>query len=308
MAHPYIVIGVAGRRDAARRLSGAAMPACAKTRADYARANRSRVSRQRTRKASSTAISSRRTSSSQQDGRVKILDFGLAKLMNASGRVGSGTTAMSIRIRCRAWCWARSVICRRNRCAASPSIIGRTSSPSARSCTRCWLDAVHSGRHSRGYDDRDPEGGSAGSSDRRSAHPPALARIVDRCLDKNPAARFQSAGDMAFALEALSAHSGATEALTESPVVPAKRLRLAWIVVGARRRKLCGAAVGSGLRALRASPADDPRTFRFSIAPPEGWTLAVGAIQPTGVAISPLAVSPNGWQVAIVAHDLLISC
>ena len=37
--------------------------------------------------------------------------------------------------------------------------------------------------------------------------PPALARIVDRCLEKNPAARFQSAGDLAFALEALSWHS-----------------------------------------------------------------------------------------------------
>ena len=34
--------------------------------------------------------------------------------------------------------------------------------------------------------------------------PPALARIVGRCLEKNPAARFQSAGDLAFALEGLS--------------------------------------------------------------------------------------------------------
>jgi serine/threonine protein kinase len=34
--------------------------------------------------------------------------------------------------------------------------------------------------------------------------PPALARIIDRCLEKNPGARFASAADLAFALEALS--------------------------------------------------------------------------------------------------------
>ena len=35
--------------------------------------------------------------------------------------------------------------------------------------------------------------------------PPALPRIVGRCLEKNPTARFQTATDLAFALEALIA-------------------------------------------------------------------------------------------------------
>src|SRR5260370_24699811 len=34
--------------------------------------------------------------------------------------------------------------------------------------------------------------------------PPALARIVHRCLEKDPAERFQSARDLAFNLELLS--------------------------------------------------------------------------------------------------------
>ena len=34
---------------------------------------------------------------------------------------------------------------------------------------------------------------------------PALARIVERCLEKSPAARFQSTTDLAFALKSLSA-------------------------------------------------------------------------------------------------------
>jgi eukaryotic-like serine/threonine-protein kinase len=41
---------------------------------------------------------------------------------------------------------------------------------------------------------------------------PALQRIVTRCLEKNPAARFQSAGDLAFALDALSMSSSAATA------------------------------------------------------------------------------------------------
>ena len=40
--------------------------------------------------------------------------------------------------------------------------------------------------------------------------PPALLRIVARCLEKDPAARFQSAADLAFALQALTSDSGAT--------------------------------------------------------------------------------------------------
>lgn len=41
--------------------------------------------------------------------------------------------------------------------------------------------------------------------------PPAVARIVHRCLEKNPEQRFQSASDLAFALKALS-DSGTTAA------------------------------------------------------------------------------------------------
>lgn len=61
--------------------------------------------------------------------------------------------------------------------------------------------------------------------------PPALERIVRHCLEKNPAQRFQSAGDLAFNLEALSDNSvvgktGAQPAITESAVsatTPEKR-------------------------------------------------------------------------------------
>ena len=49
-----------------------------------------------------------------------------------------------------------------------------------------------------------------------AATPPGLQRVVHRCLEKNPERRFQSASDLAFALEALS-DSGATSAIGIAP-------------------------------------------------------------------------------------------
>jgi len=47
--------------------------------------------------------------------------------------------------------------------------------------------------------------------------PPALVRIVKRCLEKEPEQRFQSASDLAFALEALSRHGNRFIAELEPP-------------------------------------------------------------------------------------------
>jgi hypothetical protein len=82
--------------------------------------------------------------------------------------------------------------------------------------------------------------------------PPALHRIVTRCLEKNPSARFHSAGDLAFALETLTQSSGTAPLPTP---VAAARPRLAgvlrWVAIpvslllGSRKRVGPGAATGS---------------------------------------------------------------
>ncbi len=58
----------------------------------------------------------------------------------------------------------------------------------------------------------------------QTAQAPALDRIVRHCLEKNPTERFQSARDVAFALEALSGSTGTTaaKAIASVPDAPAR--------------------------------------------------------------------------------------
>lgn len=63
--------------------------------------------------------------------------------------------------------------------------------------------------------------------------PPALARITDRCLEKSPAARFQTASDLAFALSAISSsesvmHDTRPDSRREAPKSRRSAERRAW--------------------------------------------------------------------------------
>jgi Tol biopolymer transport system component len=71
-----------------------------------------------------------------------------------------------------------------------------------------------------------------------SGAPPGLQRVVHRCLEKNPALRFQSASDLAFALQALT-ESGASTA-----VGAVRKPRSRWVWVAA-----AGALAAVGLAA-----------------------------------------------------------
>src|SRR5207253_9857884 len=74
-----------------------------------------------------------------------------------------------------------------------------------------------------------------------SKAPPALDKLMRRCLEKRPEHRFHSAHDLGFALEALSAPSSssgsnltsAASAAVAETKRSAWRVRLPWIVAGA---------------------------------------------------------------------------
>src|SRR6184192_3156176 len=65
---------------------------------------------------------------------------------------------------------------------------------------------------------------------------PALERLVNHCLEKNPESRFHSASDLAFALEAISGSSGASNqtitAIASLPTRARIRKQSPWIVAG----------------------------------------------------------------------------
>jgi hypothetical protein len=108
---------------------------------------------------------------------------------------------------------------------------------------------------------------------------PSVDRIVRRCLEKVPVQRFQSARDLSFALEAIgSASSDATAVVT-----PAARWRVALAALLAVVL-VAAAAFGAWVLGRRSAPA-------LVQAPPARFVVATGD---TVAIASALSVSPDG--------------
>jgi hypothetical protein len=112
--------------------------------------------------------------------------------------------------------------------------------------------------------------------------PPALERIVRHCLEKNPAERFQSARDIAFDLESLSALSGSTT-LAAAPVARSRRrLARAAIAVLAVLVIYFG-GVFTARRLVKTQPPGFHRvtfrrgSIRAARFAPDGQTIVYGA-------------------------------
>ncbi len=99
--------------------------------------------------------------------------------------------------------------------------------------------------------------------------PPLLVQIVNRCLEKEPARRFQSASDLAFDLEVLQSSTVTTgRSPGRTRVDSFDRSRGKWLAAGAMAVPLLGTdvvAVASRARApsLAAPPQSERVTYRW---------------------------------------------
>src|SRR5262245_3021592 len=161
-----------------------------------------------------------------RDGRVKILDFGLAKIGPAAGAGGpdavtaAAPTSAGVTLGTVGYMAPEQV---RGEAACPPSDVFAlgavlneivTGRPSFREKTTVeTLHAILNGE-------------PAPLAKAGRSVPPALERVIGRCLEKDPAQRFRSPADIAFALEAIVPQASAA-----APTTAVAGLR-AWLAGG----------------------------------------------------------------------------
>ncbi len=230
-----------------------------------------------------------------KDGRVKILDFGLAKLIGCADGSTSQTDVPTRRV------------------STDPGIVmgtmGYMSPEQLRGKTAdhrsdifsfgAILYEMLSGKQAFRREStadtmsailrEDPPD----LSSTNSSVSPALERVVNHCLEKNPEERFHSARDLAFALEAVSAPSGQSIRSMALPETrPKNRERPVWIL-------LTSALLLTTMLALlipslrRTEPQAQP--LRFALSLPDRATFY------SDVETHNLSMSPDGRRIGFIA-------
>ena len=204
------------------------------------------------------------------DGRLKILDFGLAKLRPTHGLSPASTQATTA-----------------SEITGLGTVLGTTGYMSPEQVEGKPADhrsdifsfgsvfsEMLSGRRAFRRDSaietmrailkEDP----AGFEETNGNVPPPLERIVRRCLEKRPDERFQSARDIAFALDAFTGWSGADGATLPQPG-RSRRALVPGLVVAALAS---GGAVAGFLLGERTTQRPPPEFHRLTFRRGHAWS------------------------------------
>jgi eukaryotic-like serine/threonine-protein kinase len=218
-----------------------------------------------------------------KDGRIKILDFGLAKLAQKAGADSDDVTLTSPHT-------AVGVVMGTASYMAPEQVRGEAADPRTDifafgavlyemlSGVRAFRRDTPAETMTAVLKDDPPD-----LSDPVRLVSPALERIVRRCLEKNPEQRFQSARDLSFALSALSGTESST--IVRATSAPRRLPLLLWLSIA-----LALAAVSAATWWVAHRPVATTR-MQFAIPFPEEMS------------VSHMALSRDGSMLAFVSPE-----
>ena len=218
-----------------------------------------------------------------KDGRIKILDFGLAKLAQKAGASGDEMTLTSPHT-------AVGVVMGTASYMAPEQVRGEAADPRTDifafgavlyemlAGTRAFRRDTTAETMTAVLKDDPPE-----LTDPGRQVSPALERIVRRCLEKSPEQRFQSARDLSFALSALSG----TESSTIARAAAAPRRTPIWPWLAAALVLVAACAV-TWFVARRPAPTT---RMQFALAVPDEMSISHMALSRDGKTL--IFVSPE---------------
>jgi serine/threonine protein kinase len=239
------------------------------------------------------------------DGRVKILDFGLAKLIETNGE-GISTELPTRKINTSAGAVMGTAGYMSPEQLRGRSVDPRTDIFSFGTVLYEMLSGKKAFQRDSAADTisailrEDPPDLTESNSNVN----PGLERVVRRCLEKNREERFHSASDLAFALESLTTvhnfESGTAIMTAESAehAVPKKSYRnwIIWALAG-----LFAATLISLVSLYFVWRPAQAQTLRFTIPPPDKFTMGEApAISPDGRRLAFVVIGTEGTPVLAV--------
>jgi Tol biopolymer transport system component len=224
-----------------------------------------------------------------KDGRIKILDFGLAKLAQKAGAEPDGMTLTSPHT-------AAGMVMGTASYMAPEQVRGEGADPRTDIFAfGAVLYEMLSGERAFRRDTAaetmtavlkdDPPDLSTQSYDSTRPVSPALERMVRRCLEKSPEQRFQSARDLSFALSALSGTEASAAVRVASAAATRHFFLIPWLV---------------GALALLAVSA---ATWFVARRPELTTRMEFALAGPDEMSISHMAVSRDGTMLVFVSPE-----